>query len=456
MGNIRQDRAISDSNPPSNTETIMKNRPVNSNNEFDINKFNVWCKIHRLEPTDRKGRQFLIWCYIEKIGLDLDPLRVKTIYIGDAKPGLRGGAPSDINLSRLDGMNNNVNINDIWDNIVKDNLYQLRDLIFKQKQCMGSLIKNDIVENDENMENLNTNIELFSDIINIKQSYLNKFITNNQQLTLGDRRIILKQWLNNQSTKDLDKYMARLDEVISNKFDGVEGGLYPAYIRLFYDEWSKLQVNLDPFKHLVGLVDSPSESSESVSPSPSLAGHQNQQIYEDNQQVGGDDRSIIQGLIAKIIAIINYNKNNNRSLTLCSKRFVGIEGLTPRDKENLIEALTENYSFNYQLYGKRAPGMNLVRYLETLTIDPGIPTPTITGLIEKIIPIIRYNDNNKTGFNLYSGQLDGIERLTHIEKEYLIKVVGDKFERQAKGTLKPSGTLIDHLKTLTENPLYYK
>jgi len=46
---------------------------------------------------------------------------------------------------------------------------------------------------------------------------------------------------------------------------------------------------------LVGLVDSPSESSESLSPSPSLAGHQNQQVGLDNQQGGGYNTSIIQG-----------------------------------------------------------------------------------------------------------------------------------------------------------------
>jgi len=38
--NLREDRAIPDSNPPSNYQTTTGNRPVNSNNEFYIQKFN--------------------------------------------------------------------------------------------------------------------------------------------------------------------------------------------------------------------------------------------------------------------------------------------------------------------------------------------------------------------------------------------------------------------------------
>jgi len=103
------------SNPLSNSQTTMGNRPVNSNNEFDIKKFEAWCKLHKVAPSDTDGCNYLKRCYINKIDLGLDPLSVNTRYIGQVKPGLRGGANNSINtvydtMAEMSGIGETVSI----------------------------------------------------------------------------------------------------------------------------------------------------------------------------------------------------------------------------------------------------------------------------------------------------------------------------------------------------------
>jgi len=78
----------------------------------------------------------------------------------------------------------------------------------------------------------------------------------------------------------------------------------------------------------------------------------------------------IQGLIEKITAIINYNKNNAKHLTLYSGKFVGIEGLTLTEKESLIKAVSDK--FEKQVKGHQEPTLKLIEYLETLIENPPV------------------------------------------------------------------------------------
>ena len=202
---------------------------------------------------------------------------------------------------------------------------------------------------------------------------------------------------------------------------------------------------------MVGLVDSPSESSESLSPSPSLAGHQNQQVGLDNQQGGGYNTSIIQGSIEKITAIRNYNNDNARYLTIYTKH-EAIEGLTPTEKDNLINALGDNYTFNGQIQGDRRPTINFIYHLASLTKDY-YSRPIISGLIEKITAIIAYNKNNDTDLTLYS-EHDGFEGLTLTENDNLIRAVGYNYtlNDELQGDKKPSKNLVIYLATLRTDP----